>query len=91
MMKLIRDSEVDLDAPNVNGTSPVIAAAAHRMVNAVKVLVDAGADLDIRENEHIGGKSALHHAVENDEYEIVKKLLDGGAMVCAVDSKKRTP
>ena len=90
-MKLIEDDEVDLNAPNINGTTPLIAACAKRVSNAVKVLLLHKVDVDARETEFSGGRSALHHAVENDQYETARMLLDAGASPCIEDKYGRTP
>ena len=65
-------------------------AAARADVNAERVtfLLDKGADVDELDNE---GRTALHHAAQNGEVEVIKVLLDRGAEIDALDKDNRTP
>lgn len=91
LLMLIDDGEVDLNCSDINGTTPLIAACYARCTNAVKVLIEHGADVDRHESVQIGERTALHTAVEKNEYDIAMLLLDAGASTTAIDSRKRTP
>ena len=54
-----------------------------------KVLVDAGADVDIKDDTH--GCTPLHLAASNNHLAIMKLLLSNGAMVDAQDKRGFTP
>ncbi|KAL0849199.1 hypothetical protein ABMA28_013537 [Loxostege sticticalis] len=53
--------------------TPLHKAAAAGKAIAVKFLIDSGATVDMQD---VDGKTALHKAVENNKFELVKILLD---------------
>lgn len=60
----------------MGGSTPLISAATFGKTAMVKALIDAGADLDIKNNE---GSTALHAAAFFCRIEIVQMLIDAGA------------
>lgn len=64
-------------------------AVKSRNLDMVKLLVDAGAQVDIRNLQQ--GRTPLHLAVEEDLGEIAEYLIDSKADVNAVDYQHRTP
>lgn len=66
------------DEPVVNGLTPLMRAAARNDVVAVDVLVDGGADVDLRAGE---GLTALHVGSRADAPEAVAELVSLGAAV----------
>jgi hypothetical protein len=60
----------------MRGSSPLITATAFGQTEAAKALIDAGADVNFKNNE---GSTALHTAAVFCRTEIVKALLDNGA------------
>ena len=67
---------VHLDSRNKEGDTPLIIAAGKGDVDVVKVLLEESVNLNI-END---GYTALHKAVANKKLEVVKELLEKGAL-----------
>lgn len=67
-----------INSPSRNGlkTAPLHSATAGRYAKIVKMLLDQGADPNVREQN---GYTALHAAAQNDDVEIIHLLLLGGA------------
>lgn len=64
------DAKKDINTIKDEATA-LMAAAAHGRVEAVKLLLSLGADININTNG-----TALHYALDNEEYEIALILLD---------------
>jgi hypothetical protein len=60
----------------MSGSTPLITAVTFEKAAIVSALIDAGADLSIRNND---GATALHVAAFFGRVEIVQELLDAGA------------
>jgi len=73
---LNRDADVDSEADNSSHVRPLHSAAAGRSAECVRVLLDAGADVDARQH---GGYTALMEAALQGNEEMVRALLDAGA------------
>ncbi len=58
--------------------TPLICAVDHGCVACVRLLLDAGSDVNANDEPRIGN-TALHYAVEKGHVEIFKLLLDAGA------------
>jgi uncharacterized protein len=69
-------ADPDGDPGNPFGVRPVHAAAAHRDAAAMRLLLEAGADPNARQQ---GGLTPLHSAVHNGDDEIAQLLLEHGA------------
>ena len=57
----------------ITGDTPLHLAAKNGCTDALKLLVDAKADVDVQDSK--SGKTALHHAVENDDLPMVGYLV----------------
>tara|TARA_B110001452_G_scaffold225558_1_gene199556 strand:+ start:632 stop:1513 length:882 start_codon:yes stop_codon:yes gene_type:complete len=81
--------ETDLDAHDADGTSPLCAACTWDFEPIVRVLVDAGCDVNIR---NLGtSTTALHVAAEQENGKIIHLLLKAGADPTLEDVYGRTP
>ena len=79
--------------PNVGekgifGNTPLKVAAVWGDPDAIHLLLDAGADIDAR-NEH--GFTALHHAAQQGHIAAAKALIQRGANLALLDDEGRTP
>ncbi|KAK4449877.1 ankyrin repeat-containing domain protein [Podospora aff. communis PSN243] len=79
---------VDLNRHSRDGLNPLLTASILGNVPAVKLLLRAGADVEI---ESIEGIRPLHFACRNGHYEVVRLLLAAGARIDVKDSYGRTP
>ncbi len=78
----------NLDQPNVNKETPLIAAVLTSQVNSVKVLLDYKVDLERRE---LNGNTALHIALKNSNDEIAVILIRQGANIYTTDRGDKSP
>ena len=76
-----------IDAPWFSFDAPAIVfAAASGNRELIKVLLDAGADVDVKSSWWAGGTSALHHAtgsILNYDKELAEYLIEQGATIDA--------
>ena len=79
--------EVDLDQQGMFTYTALHAAVLRNHTDAVPVLIDAGADIEMKEE---GGCSPLHMACMSGELTNVMKLVEAGADVCATDDRRST-
>ena len=81
--------------PNSKGgvaASPLHRAAKWGTADVVKVLIDAGADIERSGPKHwIASKKPLHLAAERNSPEVVQVLVDAGANLEALDKHGLTP
>ena len=61
---------------------------AHR---SVQLLIERGADPNVRGDDHGGGETPLHWAASNDDVDVARSLLDGGADPEAPNGSIGTP
>lgn len=78
---------VDINAPDEEGTPPLIYASCFGHEGVVQALISAGADVDIQDRNEW---SALMWAMTNRHKSIAKLLLDNGASPDAKTSSGRT-
>ncbi|KAI1179627.1 hypothetical protein F4777DRAFT_586034 [Nemania sp. FL0916] len=78
---------IDVNAPDEDGTPPLIYASCFGHESVVQALVDAGVDVDRQDRNHW---SALMWAMTNRHKGIAKILLDNGASPEAKTSSGRT-
>ncbi len=76
------------DVLDPDGRTPLIAAAIDSKLEAARILIAAGADVDFQDP---GGWSALHFAAQSGSAEMVRLLLDASATVDPRDSDGNTP
>lgn len=72
----------------MSGSTPLITAATFGKTAIAKTLIDANADLDIKNNE---GSTALHAAAFFCQIEIVQMLIDAGAEKSIKNKHGATP
>ncbi|HZL08563.1 MAG TPA: ankyrin repeat domain-containing protein [Prolixibacteraceae bacterium] len=72
----------------MSGSTPLITAATFGQTAIVKALIDANADLDLKNNE---GSTALHSAAFFCRIDIVQMLLDAGADKNIKNNYEATP
>ncbi|XP_050625199.1 NF-kappa-B inhibitor beta isoform X4 [Macaca thibetana thibetana] len=83
------DWKLQLEAENYEGHTPLHVAIIHKDVEMVRLLRDAGADLD--KPEPTCGRSPLHLAVEAQAADVLELLLRAGANPVARMYGGRTP
>lgn len=76
------------DSIRLRDRSPLLWAVQNNSVDRVKLLLDAGANIQSRDDR---GQTSLWWAVEKSNVAMVKLLLDRGANVELKDKKDRTP
>lgn len=76
---LLEDKEADVNAVNINGSTPVHYAIYYENNDILEVLLKYGANPNVKEIEGIGGCTPIHRAVEKNNYELVQTLLKAGA------------
>ena len=68
---ILSNNGANLDARNINGSTPLHIAAANSSVSSVKKLVSKGADISIKDNR---GWAASHIAARNGMVEVLPDL-----------------
>jgi ankyrin repeat protein len=88
--KLLKDKKdsIDVNLPTLNNETPVYMAVIAGNVQALQLLVLAGANVNIANNQ---GQSPLHVACIRGDEVSISILLDAGAKVNAADASGRTP
>ena len=79
---LHNNAPVDLRSTNQMANTALHAALAGRRADVVKVLLDAGADVNAKQH---GGWNALHAAAASGDRQLVELLLSRGADASAVN------
>ncbi|WP_420011980.1 ankyrin repeat domain-containing protein [Tateyamaria sp.] len=72
----------------MKGDSPLHSAAKNGKAEAIGALLNAGADLDARNED---GSTPLHQAARKGQKDVVGALLNSGADPRALDKLGRTP
>lgn len=89
LLKLVLDNvDVDLDAQDALGFTPLIYAAVNGHPECVKELLQRGADVNATDKKF--GFTPLHMAISSNQTECVQELLTHGANVFAI-SQNLTP
>ncbi|KAL1833299.1 hypothetical protein ACET3Z_002950 [Daucus carota] len=83
------EDERDIDAIDENGRTALIFVSGLGAEPCVKILAEAGADLDRKDTS--GGFTALHMAAGYVKPNVAKLLIDYGADPEVEDDRKRTP
>ena len=80
---LVGLKEVEVDHTDDEDGTALHWAAENNHADVVQVLIDAGADIEVRNN---GGNSPLHFACSSGSLDVVKLLVRAGAGVCVTDN-----
>jgi ankyrin repeat protein len=72
------------------GYTPLMGAAKDGKLDNVKLLVEKGAQLELRDSDADYGRTALHHAASSRKLDVVEFLLSKGADINAKDNKGNT-
>ena len=93
MVQVLLDYRVDVNAQDDYGFTPLSRASLghHSTARVVRLLLDHGADPNVRTWRPDRGSTPLHLAVRNRHIEIARILLEHGANVEAQDEQGRTP
>ena len=79
----------DINIRSVSGATPLIAASTGGQTEIIRLLIEKGADVNLRED--VGGSTALLAAAFFGHTEIVEMLIDKGADVNARNLSSETP
>lgn len=93
VLKTVLDSGADPNGRDQNGWSPLLAAAKGRFPTAIRLLLERGADVNVKcdcPNSGYGGATALMLAVRARAPESVEVLLGKGAEVNQADDRGET-
>jgi ankyrin repeat protein len=92
MLKAIRaNMPFDLDSPGyggLDGNTPLTKAIYHHDKELAKMLIEAGADVNARNNR---GETPLEKAIYHGYEELAKMLIEAGADVNARNNRGKTP
>ena len=88
LKELLAKPGVAIDAPEKRGLTPLMLAAGSPHPEAVKLLLESGANPNLQSRE---GTTALHKACASGDLKTVDTLLAAGASPSAVDANGRTP
>ena len=75
-MHLLLQAGANVNVANVNGQTPLMAAARNGHIGAVRLLLEAGADVNAANAK---GQTALMGAAQSGHIEAVRLLLDADA------------
>jgi len=87
LVKLLIQRGANVDAADVYGNKPLHDAACHGL-NVIQSLVLHGAKVNV---QNVDGKTPLHVAIERQQSEVVKFLLNVGADIGLTDVWRNTP
>ena len=91
IISLLNDKEADINARNINGSTPLHFAVFSENPTLVSIILSYNPNPSPQENYDTGEKTPLHYAVEKDLFEICSKLLDFGANCNSKDKRGLTP
>ncbi|MYK06259.1 MAG: ankyrin repeat domain-containing protein, partial [Synechococcus sp. SB0670_bin_20] len=86
--KLLEGQQKDVNGKDEHGTTLLHQAAKEGQVEAVKVLIEAGARLDVKDKQ---GSTPMHQAAKEGQVEAVKVLIGAGARLNLKDKQGHTP
>jgi ankyrin repeat protein len=84
---LLLEAGASVDAPSIDGTTPVMFAAGNGHLGLVRMLVESGADLSAAADD---GSTAVMYAARGGHRECLDYLVSEGAETSAVDSNGQT-
>ena len=76
-MALLLDEHAYIDAASPNGTTPLMMAAHYGTVEAVKLLLAAGADPALRNDQDLSAIDFAHRASRSDAAELIAAAIRG--------------
>lgn len=79
----------DIHSTNFSDNPPLFAAAAEGKIDSMVALEEEGADM--RSDKGYNGRTAMHAAAKNGQYECVTFLINRGASSSALDNDGSTP
>lgn len=92
----------NVDVPNAFGKTPLQTAAQYGYLESVKILLDAGADINHQTDDsncysdfeieciHNGKRTALMYALQENHFKVAQYLLDENADITLMDSQGKT-
>ena len=91
IVRLLLEKKADVHIVNVGGATPLHTAAAFRAdPSAIEILIQAGADVNLKTPASYGGWTPLHGAAARNSSDIVAVLLKHGADPTAKDARGLT-
>jgi ankyrin repeat protein len=92
IIRLLLEKKADVRVANLGGITPLHMAAASRAdPSAIEILIEAGADVNLKTLASSGGWTPLHGAAARNSGDIVAVLLKHGADPTAKDFRGMTP
>jgi ankyrin repeat protein len=88
ILEILINAKVNVNMQDKFGRTALHWAESRGDIDVCKILLDAGADVNIQEMEI--GQTALHSAIWKEDIKIAQMLLNAGADVNLKDKKKRT-
>lgn len=88
-VKLFLDEGMDINATNEKGQTAIMRAAEYQRTEVVTLLLEKGADVHLRSNQH--ERTAFMEAASSGNCVIIKQLAERGAEINARDHTNYTP
>lgn len=92
---ILIESGASIDHKDDDGLTPLQSACERGCVDAAKVLIEKGADVNSLDSQKVFfskiNQTPLHKAVENNHIDIVNLLLQSNAQIKVLDSSRQTP
>lgn len=88
ILQLVRQNKMVINSTDRMGRTPLMEAVIQRKFEICEFLIQAGADVNLREARKW---TALHFAAQEYDYKIVELLLNSGADIDAEDHDGNTP
>ena len=88
LLKMKHPSQINLNATDLKGETPLHKAARHDRAEVVQALIKAGVDVDVKNNF---GETPLYCGARDGRIRIVQSLIKAGADIEATDRVGSTP
>jgi putative CocE/NonD family hydrolase len=86
--ELLIQENIDIDAKNDRGRTPLYIAVDTNNLEMVELLIDRGADINTKNNR---GKTPLYRAIEEERNDIAELLIKEGANINVKNKSGKTP